>query len=129
MTHGMTGQMLIFMDIKNSFVKPFKVGQCYISEPGCYGMGWSFQSPDLVVAHQQRKFVKFGKFATTTNTNKPELCMFPVDAIHSACIAVPYDCTKDTTNSIEWLIFESKDNWYNLILDIIKKHIQNNDEN
>ena len=64
----------------------------------------------------------------TTNTNRPDLCMFPVDAIYSSCIAVPYDCTKDTTNSIKWLIFESKDDWYNKFLDIIKKHLQNNDE-
>ena len=82
-------QMLIFMDITDSFVKPFKVGQCYISESGCYGIGRSFQSPDLVVAHHQSKFVKFGTFTTSTSTNKPEPCMFSVDTIYSACIAVP----------------------------------------
>ena len=55
--------------------------------------------------------------------------MFPVDTINSPFIAVPYDCTRDTTNSIEWLIFESKDSWYNVFLDIIKKHLKNNDGN
>ena len=50
--------------------------------------------------------------------------MFPVDAIHSPCIGVPYDCSKDTTNSIEWLLFESNDKWYNLFHDIIQTHIE-----
>ena len=117
-------QLLIFLDITESFIKPFQIGQCHITEPGVYAIGRTFQSQDFVVAHQQSKFVKYGEFIVSPLTNLPELCMFPVDAIHSPCIAVPYDCSKDTTNSVEWLLFESKDKWYNLFLDIIQTHIE-----
>ena len=112
------------MDITESFIKPFQIGQCHITEPGVYAIGRRFQSQDFVVAHQQSKFVKYGEFIVSPLTNLPQLCMFPVDAIHSPCIAVPYDCSKDTTNSVEWLLFESKDKWYNLFLDIIQTHIE-----
>ena len=115
---------MIFLDITESFIKPFQIGQCCITEPGVYAIGRTFQSQNFVVAHQQSKLVKYGEFIKSPITNLPELCMFPVDSIHSPCTAVPYDCSKDTTNSIEWLLFESKDKWYNLFLDIIQTRIE-----
>ena len=90
------------MDITESIIKPFQIGQCHITEPGVYAIGRTFQSQTFVVAHQQSKFVKYGEFIVSLLTNLPELCMFPVDALNSPCVAVPYDCSKDTTNSVEW---------------------------
>ena len=92
---------MLFLDFAGSFIIPLQVGQCHITEPGIYAIGRTFQSQDFVVTHQQSKFVKYGEFITSPITNLPELCMFPVDAIHSLCIAVPNVCSKDTTISIE----------------------------
>lgn len=113
-------QLLIFMDLNNNFIKPFKVGQCKIVETGSYAIGRTFQSSKLMPAHQQSKLIGYGQLAISDKTKKPELFMFPVDSIHSTCLAVPFRCNEDPTNAMEWLIIKPKLDWYKIFVDIVK---------
>jgi hypothetical protein len=120
-------QMLVFVDLTNNFIQKFKIGQCYIDEAGCYAIGRSFQSSDeFIKGHQQSQFYEYGKFVISDKSNKPELCMFPVDAIHSCCIAVPYKCNDNIKNALEWLILKPKNNWYGVFITIIRQHFNVN---
>jgi Plavaka transposase len=120
-------QLLVFIDLSKNFLKKFKIGQCYIDEAGCYAIGRSFQSSDdFIQGHQQSKFYDYGKLVISDQTNKPELCMFPVDSITSCCIAVPYSCNDNLSNAEEWLILKAKSEWYSVFVTIIREHFNVN---
>jgi len=118
-------QLLVFVDLKDNFLKKFKIGQCFIDEAGCYAIGRSFQSSDeFIKGHQQSHFYDYGKLVISETTNRPQLCMFNVESIHSTSIAVPYSCNDNLTNAENWLILKSKNEWYGVLVKIIKEHFK-----
>ena len=113
-------QLLLFMDLSNNYKKSFQVGQSYVSEPGYYALSRTFQDGHIKPAHDgTSKLVKWGKFVVDETTNKAELCIFNVESITSTMVAVPFSTDCNIIDSIEWIILEPKETWYNILIALL----------
>ena len=73
-------KILLFVDLRNAFLKKFKVGSSQISEPGIYAFGTSIDINTFKEAYGISKLVSMGDLLLNED-EQLEFCMFPVESI------------------------------------------------
>ena len=76
-------KLLIFVDLRENFVEEFKIGQTWVTEPGCYALGYTMNHAPNEPGHNISLLVEYGELALSSNqeTEHPELNVFHVDSI------------------------------------------------
>ena len=120
--NSVPAQLNIFIDLSSNFVKPFQMGQSFVTESGYYAIGRSFQDGLNVEAHQTSKLVQYGELIYDKH-DLPELCIFSVESITNTMVAVPYRTNTSIFNAKEWLILHSKESWYDRLIQKLKEQM------
>ena len=101
-------KLLLFWEIdEKSYKKSFTVGSTTISGPGTYAIAYSLLSEESIIkAHGVSLLVQYAQLDLSR-----DICMFPVDSIHSPITAVPYNINQNIIEATEWIILANKLNW------------------
>jgi hypothetical protein len=120
---ALPSKILIFIDLRENFLKPFEVGGSYITEPGCYAVSytWVAIADDSTKQMADSRLVKYGQLTCDENDD-PIICLFSVESIHSPCITIPYNVNDSIIEAKEWLMIESRVEWYDIFLDVLKNN-------
>ena len=110
-------KLMIFWDIKiNEFKKPFTIGSTTVTCPGSYAISYSLSSSaSAIKAHGASQLVKYAKIDF-----ERDICIFPVDSIHSPITAMPYNIDEDIIAATEWIFLVSKSSWKQIFFDFMK---------
>lgn len=110
-------KLLLFWDIsQESFQKPFQVGTTTVSSPGIYALAYSLLSMDTAIkAHGASHLVKYAELDPFN-----DLCIIPVESIHSPIIALPYQINDNIIDAKEWILLISKGSWKNILYEFMK---------
>jgi hypothetical protein len=113
-------KLLIFWEIgDDAFQKPFKIGSTTITCPGEYAISYSLSTSTTAIrAHGASHLVKYAVIDF-----EKDICMFPVESIHSPITALPYNIQEDTVIAKEWILLVSKDNWLKIFVELMKSEL------
>jgi hypothetical protein len=105
------------MDIRlNDFVKPFTIGSTTVTCPGAYAISYSLSSSaSAIKAHGASHLVKYAEIDFDR-----DLCIYPVESIHSPITALPYKIEEDIVTATEWIFLVTKSNWKQILFDFMK---------
>jgi hypothetical protein len=119
-------KLLLFWDIKiNEFKKPFTIGSTTITCPGSYAISYSLSSSaSAIKAHGASHLVKYAKIDF-----ERDICIFPVESIHSPITALPYNIEEDIVSATEWIFLVSKSSWKHIFNEFMKKELTPNKTN
>jgi hypothetical protein len=113
-------KLMLFWDIKiEDFIKPFQIGSTTVSCPGSYTLSYSLASTSSAIkAHGALHLVKYAKIDF-----EKDLCIFPVDSIHSPITALPYKVDDNIIAATEWILLVSKSAWKQIFFDFMKMEL------
>jgi hypothetical protein len=113
-------KLLLFWDInEEEFKKQFTIGSTTVTCPGCYAISYSLSSSTSAIkAHGASQLVKYAKIDF-----ERDICIIPLDSIHSPITALPYKIEEDIINAQEWILLVSKTSWLEIFLDFMKSEI------
>ena len=113
-------KLLLFWDIKrNEFKKPFTIGSTTVTCPGSYAISYSLSSESSAIkAHGASQLVKYAEIDF-----ERDICIFPVDSIHSPITALPYKVEEDVVSATEWIFLVSISSWKQIFFDFMKKEL------
>ena len=114
-------KLLLFWEINDdAFQKPFKIGSTTITCPGNYAISYSLStSSSAIKAHGASHLVKYAMIDF-----EQDICMFPVESIHSPITALPYNIEEDTVQAKEWILLVSKTNWLEIFIEFMKSELE-----
>jgi hypothetical protein len=116
-------KLLLFIDLSEQFISPFQVGDSYVSEPGCYAIAYSTSMDPQKSGYMISLLLDY-KHIDVNKNHQPQLIFFNVNAIHSACIAVPFKTDDTIINAIKWLILKPRSEWNALFIEHLKENIK-----
>ncbi len=97
----------------------FKIGSTTVSGAGSYAISYSLLSKTSAIKkHRASELVKYAKIDF-----ERDLCIFPVESIHSPITALPYKIEDDIVTAKEWIFLIYKSNWKKIFLDFMKTKI------
>ena len=110
-------KLLLFWDIKiNEFKKTFTIGSTTVTCPGSYAISYSLSSEaSAIKAHGASRLVKYAKIDF-----ERDICIFPVESIHSPITALPYKIEEDIVSATEWIILVSKSSWKQIFFEFMQ---------
>jgi hypothetical protein len=113
-------KLMLFWDISyDKFLKPFQIGCTTVSGPGTYALSYSLASTTAAIkAHGASHLVKYAKIDF-----EKDLCIIPVDSIHSPITALPYKVEEDIIVATEWILLVSKSAWKQIFFDFMKMEL------
>ena len=113
-------KLLLFWDITSEELrKPFKIGSTHVTCPGAYAISYSLSSSTSAIkAHGSSHLVKYA----TINFEK-DICVFPLESIHSPITALPYRIEEDIVHSKEWIFLLPKTSWKNIFFEFMKMEL------
>jgi hypothetical protein len=113
-------KLLLFWNIEeDQFKSKFKIGSTTVSGAGSYAISYSLLSKTSAIKkHRASELVKYAKIDF-----ERDLCIFPVESIHSPITALPYKIEDDIVTAKEWIFLIYKSNWKKIFLDFMKTKI------
>ncbi len=119
-------KLLLFWDIsEDQFKKKFKIGSTTINCAGSYAISYSLLSKTSAIkTHRASQLVKYAKIDF-----ERDICIFPVESIHSPITALPYEIEKDIVTAQEWIFLVSKSEWTKVFFEFMKTKIISNSSN
>jgi hypothetical protein len=116
-------KLMLFWDITaNEFRKQFKIGSTTVTTPGSYAISYSLStSTSAVKAHGASHLVKYAEI-----DYEKDICIFPLESIHSPITALPYKIEEDIVQAKEWILLVSKSDWVTIFFEFMKSEIEKN---
>ena len=117
-------KLLLFLDLRATFVHKFEVGSSIVSEPGIYAAAYSLVSnpsknDDLKISN----LVDYGTIMKNKD-DQPELILFNIESIVEAQITCPYKTSDNNISAEEWLFLQPRNKWYDVLLEVIRKGLK-----
>jgi hypothetical protein len=114
-------KLMLFWDIKSDqFKKPFKIGSTTVNSYGTYAISYSLSSSSSTIkAHGMSQLVKYAKLNFET-----DICIFPLESIHSPITALPFRNNEDIITAKEWIFLVSKASWKQIFFDLMKSQLE-----
>jgi hypothetical protein len=120
-------QILLFLDLRQSFLKKFEFGGRVIDSPGVYAFSRIIEERRMQKAHQVSKLVEFGYFKNKENKpDEPIYTLINTELFVEPCISVPYNHENTTADSTCWLFLLPRDRWYNILISHLRETIKQN---
>ena len=123
-SESVPAKLLIFVDFRTCFCRPFCYGSSTVSEPGVYAIVYSLKNEPNEKAHKISLLVDFGKIMISSKNQKPELFIVNVDAIEDTLIAVPYQTNEDFVHANEWLFMKPRYEWNDILMNHLKDELK-----
>jgi hypothetical protein len=119
-------KLLLFWDIKmNEFKYPLTIGSTTVTCPGAYAISYSLTSEaSAIKAHGASQLVKYAKIDFDR-----DICIFPVESIHSPITALPYQVEEDIVKATEWIFLVSKSSWKHIFFEFMKETLASEKSN
>ena len=116
-------KLLIFIDLEDNFVKPFKIGITEILAPGKYAITYSTMTNEQTEAHGISCLVQYDTLECD-NRDKPILSACNIDKqIQKPCVAVPYNTDENCITAKQWMFLIPRNEWYTVLCDHLENHL------
>jgi hypothetical protein len=117
-------KLLLFWHIQeDQFKHKFNIGSTTVTCAGSYAISYSLLSKTSAIKkHRASELVKYAKIDFDR-----DLCIFPVESIHSPITALPYKIEDDIVSAEEWIFLIYKSNWKKIFFDFMKTKIASGD--